>query len=65
MTNFIEVFIYSDQPTSCPKCDSRTEIILDLSHTMDETQIHKCLNKKCEYEFVMQYDIDFDNSSLL
>ena len=65
MINFSEVFIYSDQPTTCPKCGSRSEIILDLSHTKDVVQIHKCPNLKCEYEFVMQYDLDFDNGSLL
>lgn len=65
MINFSEVFIYSDQPTTCPKCGLRSEIILDLSHTKDQTQIHKCPNQKCQFEFVMQYDEDFDNGSLL
>ena len=65
MINFSEVYIYSDQPTCCPICGVRTEILLDLSHTKDQTQIHKCPNQKCEYEFVIQYDEDFDNGSLL
>jgi len=64
MINFSEVFIYSDQPTTCPKCGLRSDVILDLAHTKDVTQIHKCPNKKCEFEFVMQYDEDFDNGSL-
>ena len=50
--NYSQVFIYSEQPTTCPECGTRTEIILDLSHTMDQTQVHKCLD--CELEFVLQ-----------
>ena len=65
MIDFSEVFIYSDQPTICPQCSSRTDIILDLSHTKDKTEIHKCLDKNCNYEFVMQFDEDFDNGNLL
>ena len=60
-----EVYIFSDQPTTCPKCGVRSDIILDLYFTKDKTQFHKCPNAKCEFEFVMEYDIDFDNGSLL
>lgn len=56
MIDYSEVYTFSDQPTTCPKCGSRTEIILDLCHTIDQTQIHKCSIKNCEYEFVMQTD---------
>ncbi len=65
MINFSETFIYSDQPTTCPECGVRSEIIVDLSHTKDQTQVHKCPNEKCKFEFVMQYDSDFDNGLLL
>lgn len=65
MIDFSQVFIYSDQPTTCPKCGLRSEIILDLSHTKDVTQIHKCPNEKCEFQFVMQHDEDFDSGSLV
>jgi hypothetical protein len=65
MINYSEVYIFSDQPTTCPKCGSRSGLVLDLSLTKDETQIHKCPNQKCELEFVMQYDIDFNNGSLV
>lgn len=61
MVNFLEVFIYSDQPTTCSECGTRTEIVLDLSHIKNKTQIHKCLNRKCAFEFVLQHDIDFEN----
>lgn len=65
MINYCEVYIFSDQPTSCPKCGARTEIILNLAHTKDKTEIHLCPDLNCNYEFIMQYDEDFDNSSLL
>lgn len=54
MINFSEIYIYSDQPTTCPKCGSRTNIIFDLFHTKEQTQIHKCIFKNCEYEFILQ-----------
>lgn len=37
------VIIRSDQPTTCPFCGARTDIILDLGHTVEGTQIHQCL----------------------
>lgn len=61
MVNFLEIFIYSDRPTTCLKCGTRTDIILDLSHIKNQTQIHQCLNEKCAFEFIMQNDIDFGN----
>jgi len=61
MIDFSTIYIYSDQPTTCPKCMSRSEIILDLSHTKDETQVHRCNLKTCSFEFVMQYDDEIFN----
>lgn len=57
MINFSDVYLYTDQPTTCPQCGSRTYITLDLSHTIRQTQIHKCLFKNCRFEFVMQTDL--------
>jgi len=62
MINFNDVFIYTDQPTTCPQCGSRTEIILSLSDTIEQTQIHKCNFLNCNYKFVMQEDIEFAES---
>jgi hypothetical protein len=56
MIDFREVITYNDQPVTCPDCGSRTEIILDLSHTIELTQIHKCLSENCLNEFVTQND---------
>ncbi len=46
------VFFRTDQPTTCPKCGNRTEILLDLSHTLNETQLHECLSVNCKKIFV-------------
>jgi hypothetical protein len=58
MIDFKNVFAYSDQPTTCPKCGSRSEIILDLSHTKNQVQVHQCLNAKCQNQFVVEEDYD-------
>ena len=65
MLNFSEVFIYTDQPTTCPKCGSRTDFILDLSHTVEQTQIHQCLDDSCKFEFVMQKGGEEEDQILL
>lgn len=56
MIDYKEVITYNDQPVTCPNCGNRTEIILDFSHTSEQTQIHKCLSENCKNEFVTQID---------
>lgn len=56
MIDYSEVYIFTDQPTTCPKCSSRTEITLDLFKTPEQTQHHKCLLENCSFEFVIQKD---------
>ncbi|MFT7436691.1 MAG: hypothetical protein ACI8UX_002493 [Psychromonas sp.] len=48
--------MYNDQPVTCPNCSSRTEILLDFSHTSEQTQVHQCLTEDCKKEFVTQKD---------
>jgi len=48
----IEIFLASDQPTTCPKCGVRTNIIEDKSFT----QKHLCLNETCNYQFILEFD---------
>jgi predicted RNA-binding Zn-ribbon protein involved in translation (DUF1610 family) len=52
-----EVFILSEQPTTCPKCGARTEIIIDMSHTIHGSQVEECLG--CGFQFVIQTDEKF------
>jgi hypothetical protein len=56
MIEYNEVLIYSDQPQTCPKCGSRTDILLDLSHTSSQTQIHKCYNERCAHLSIIEID---------
>jgi hypothetical protein len=60
MELFSELFVYSDQPVTCPYCGASSEVILDMQHSRDVTQVHKCMNQNCLREFVMIYDVDFD-----
>ena len=62
--DYSDIYIYSDQPTTCPKCSSSTEIVFDLSHTNNMTQIHFCHYYNCKFQFIMQYDEDFENGAL-
>jgi len=65
MIDYSQIYILSDQPASCYKCGVRTEILFDHPHTIEKIQIHRCPNPTCKFEFVMQYDPDFDDGSLL
>jgi hypothetical protein len=58
MLNYSEIYIFSDQPTTCPKCGARTEITLDLFQTPQKTQHHKCLSSVCAFEFIMQENLE-------
>ncbi len=48
----LETYYYSDQPTTCPKCGSRTDVFLDMPHTMSVVQVEECL--WCGQGFVFQ-----------
>ena len=55
---FKVLFLSGDQPTTCPKCGARTDFILDMSHTINETIIHQCLSPYCEFVFVQVGDVE-------
>ena len=65
MINFTKAFLPSSQPTTCPHCGARTNLLMDFSHTMDGTEIHRCLAEPCSYEFVVQCDRDTKNVEML
>ena len=56
---FRAVFMMTDQPTTCPYCGSRTEIISDLFHTNLKAQVNQCLNEKCKTFFAEVQDEEF------
>jgi hypothetical protein len=49
----------TEQPTTCPYCGNRTEIILDLIRTNLKAQIQQCLNGNCRKIFVEEEDFEF------
>ena len=54
-----ELWGMTDQPTTCPKCGSRTsfdDIKTPAYKGADKDwhQHHKCLNPKCGFEFVVE-----------
>jgi len=59
MIDYKEIIIFSDQPVTCPKCGSRTEILLDLSHAKNQVQVHQCFTLKCDFKFVAENDNEF------
>lgn len=57
MINFHQIYDLSDQPTTCPKCGTRTEIIMELKLKTKGIQVHRCLGKNCTFEFSSEYYI--------
>ena len=51
---YYDIYIMNDQPTTCPKCGSRTELILDLCDTVEKTQYHLCMTVNCKYKFIVE-----------
>jgi hypothetical protein len=55
MAIFHQVYDLSDQPTACPKCGTRTEILIELKLKTKGIQVHRCLGKNCTFEFSSEY----------
>ena len=60
-----DVFLCCDQPATCPKCGSRTNIFGDVRIEQKEKsttiQLNECPNEQCKYIFVLESDSDIDN----
>jgi sarcosine oxidase delta subunit len=52
----IEIYIRTDQPTTCPYCGARTELLFEIEDRQSQTQIHKCLSFKCSFLFIEEND---------
>jgi hypothetical protein len=48
----IPVFLIFDQPTTCPLCGCRTEIVFEFPWLALKPQINHCLSAECGYWFV-------------
>ncbi len=53
----MDIYLYSDQPTTCPKCGSRTEILFE-SLNEQNTQLHLCHNIDCQHIFYIEEEIE-------
>jgi hypothetical protein len=50
--SYLEIFIGTDQPATCPKCGSRTEILKEEI----KYQHHKCPIENCSLEFTLEFE---------
>ena len=48
----MEFYLMNDQPTTCPFCGARTDIISDFYHTNLKLFINECLDIKCKHVFL-------------
>jgi hypothetical protein len=46
------LYYMSDQPTNCPICGARTDIISDLLHTNLKMLVNECLDIHCKHVFL-------------
>ncbi len=61
MIDFYNTFLMTDQPVTCPKCSARTNFYTILSPATNENvEIHKCLSNNCQFDFVVEIEIDDD-----
>jgi len=44
-------YLMTDQPTTCPLCGVRSDIIADLYHTNLKLMVNECLNINCKHLF--------------
>ena len=50
---YTDIYIMGDQPTTCPICGVRTEIIQEFLDAPEMTQYHQCLSDNCQYTFTV------------
>ena len=48
-----DTFIMNDQPTTCPKCGARSEIMNEVELEARIIQEHECMSKYCEFQFLV------------
>lgn len=48
----METYLMNDQPTTCPICGARSDIISDLYHTNLGLFINECLDIHCKHVFL-------------
>ena len=60
-SEYFEIFLMNDHPTTCPKCGCRTDLICDLPDSMDLAELHICLSNSCKFVFIVEEDTEIQN----
>ncbi len=50
---FIDAYLISDQPTTCPLCGARAKIKNEFQISLEIMQYYICLSKECKYRFII------------
>ena len=50
------VYLITDQPSTCPICGARTDIILSFSQAKMNASIQECLDTHCKHVFIEAED---------
>lgn len=59
-----DVFVFTNQPATCPQCGLRTLIVFEGYHDGEYRQTHLCPSQSCANHFDLVEDQDFDDGSL-
>jgi len=55
---YTDIYIMGDQPTTCPLCGVRSEIIQELVDSSEIIQYHECPSDNCRYTFTVMENWD-------
>lgn len=53
-----EIYLMGDQPTTCPRCGVRTEMMDYSIGISAKSKYHTCLSNDCKYIFILEEDED-------
>jgi len=52
----LDIFIMTEQPTTCSKCGTKAEILAEFTMDGLQTQLCRCRNTDCQFIFIEQED---------
>ena len=52
LASVMDLCLMADQPTTCPICGVRTDIIADFYYTNLKLFVNECLNVRCKHVFL-------------
>ena len=54
---YFDIYLFTDQPTTCPKCGNRTEILIDFYDHLYKTQLYECMTINYGFQFLIEEDL--------